>query len=415
MFRWRDLLPRRRANVRAPVDPAAQTDARRGSDGVGAPAEAEQAGQPLEAPAELPAAEPHAAAAEAEQAGQPLEAAAELPAAEPHAAAAEADQAGQPLEATAEPPAAEPHAAAAEADQAGQPLEAAAEPPAAEPHAAATEADQAGQPLEAAAEPPAAEPHAAAAEADQAGQPLEAPAEPPTAETLRARHWLHDHLPYAIVAVSILAAMMGWRASLADEGSAHTDELSRQDLVRQQAIVLQDIQTVDSDVRLFGPFEENSLLSAALRTDAAKITGSEAQSLSREAQARLELARSFGDELQLQYFTPADPANTGPYGDLRSDGTYKPGHPYDVKGAIAISGTINADLTSLEPDRLRTEARSERLRGVHLIGLATLFVAALVFFTLAAVSRGQVVAWFTASGAVVALIALVLFPIIELS
>src|SRR5437899_5275181 len=52
--------------------------------------------------------------------------------------------------------------------------------------------------------------------------------------------WVHRWLPFAIVLVSSAAAAMAWQASVAEERAAHKDVLSRQDLVREQQIDLQD-------------------------------------------------------------------------------------------------------------------------------------------------------------------------------
>ena len=264
-----------------------------------------------------------------------------------------------------------------------------------------------------AAEPPgvAAPPVAAEAEAETEAEYRDPPG------SLAAR--VRDRLPLAIVAVSVLAAVMGWRASLADESASHKDELSRQDLIRQQDSVLQKIQGVAADIKQFGTFEQSSVLAQQLSGEAARAGGAEGQSLTREAQADTELAREIGARMQYDSdYTPTNPTNYHSdqnSGALNQDGTYRPGNPYTVSAAIAAAESGDAELTGLEPDLLRKQARAERQKGVDLVGVAALFIAGLVCFTIAAVSRGRQVVWLAASGVTIAVIAIVLFSIAELT
>jgi len=230
---------------------------------------------------------------------------------------------------------------------------------------------------------------------------------------------IHNLLPMAIVAVSVLAAVMGWRASLAEESATHSDELARQDVVSQQEGLLQALQGVDSDVRLFGLYEWYSVLGHALLRDAGAVGGSEGQALARQGQGDIEIARGIGGEFSYDSdYTPSDPSNyyssSNTTGSLESDGTYKPGNPYRFAAELlgALSG--NSQLTSLEPDLHRSQAKTERDKAVDLVGVAALFIAALVFFTLSAVSREQRTVSLAAVGLVVAIAAIVLFPIVEL-
>ncbi len=74
--------------------------------------------------------------------------------------------------------------------------------------------------------------------------------------------------------VSVCAAIfVGWRASLSDESANHYEELSRQDLVQQQQLLVQDHDTVDSDVRAFAKFAQYSTLAESLLHDAGVVGG----------------------------------------------------------------------------------------------------------------------------------------------
>jgi hypothetical protein len=243
------------------------------------------------------------------------------------------------------------------------------------------------------------------------------PAPPAAARGAALSERVHGWLPLAIVVVSVLAALMGWRASLADEGATHSDELARQDLALQQELLLQKVQGVDADIRLFGSFEQDSLLGNALFKQAAQVAGAERASFLQEGQGDLEAARQIGSEFTyIGDYTPSDPRNySASGGSLEPNGSYNPGNPYRVAAALLGAQTSDAGLTSLEPDRLRSHARAERKTGVWLIGLAALFIAGLVFFTFAAVSRNARTLWFAGCGVTVALVALALFPIVELT
>lgn len=59
---------------------------------------------------------------------------------------------------------------------------------------------------------------------------------------------------------------------------------------------------------------------------------------------------------------------------------------YDVGEAAAQAETGDRRLAGLEPNRVHAAAAAQRERGVRLVGLAALFVVALVLFTCAEVS-----------------------------
>jgi hypothetical protein len=212
----------------------------------------------------------------------------------------------------------------------------------------------------------------------------------------RHRRWV----PLGIVLVSVLAAVMGWRASIAEEHSNHDNELARQDLVRQQQLQLGDLLAANSDVRLFGSYEQTSLLAQALRSQARHAQGTQADDLKRQAASNVTVAQSLYGRLS---------GNALPR--VNVDSTFDPSAPYDLKAERAALRIENDELAALDPDRLRNNARAERNRGVQLTGLAALFVVAIVLFTLAAVGLSS--ALFAISGAVVGAVALILFITIE--
>jgi hypothetical protein len=240
-------------------------------------------------------------------------------------------------------------------------------------------------------------------------------APPPPPEEGAARKALHDvvhnWIPLLIVLVSVLAAVMGWRASLADEHSAHSEELSRQDLVQQQQLVVRDNHAIDTDVQTFGQFAQYSALAHSLRQDSAKVTGTLRDQLQAEAQSDLGIARYLGKQIVYQNYS-FDPSNPTGNPALRTDGTYVPGHPY--KAAEALDSAENADtaLHGLAPEQLHATAEAEHKRGVEFTGVAALFVSIMVLLTIAALIKGPPKVWLTASGAVLVVVGLVLFVLV---
>jgi hypothetical protein len=180
---------------------------------------------------------------------------------------------------------------------------------------------------------------------------------------------LHRWLPIAIVAVSVGAAAMGWQASVADERATVRDESSRQDFVAQQQAHIQALQAVSADVRLFAEVERYRTLGGTLLVDAKFVPGSERDELTRVASSDQALAKWLESQLQFGEFALADPTE-----------------PYNVELARIAAESGDRHLSSLEPNELHAAARSQRGRGLHLVGLAVLFIVALFFFTCAEVT-----------------------------
>lgn len=237
----------------------------------------------------------------------------------------------------------------------------------------------------------------------------------PRALRKRQLHELvHVWIPLAIVLVSVCAAIAGWRASLSDENSAHTFELSRQDLVQQQQLLIQDNDAVDTDIQLFGQFAQYSSLAQHLEHDADLVGGSVGDQLRIEAQADLELALGLGAQIRNENYA-FDPSNPTGNPNLSSDGGYLPGHPYNASNALSYAESQDVALHGLEPAALHAAAEAEHTRGVEFTGLAALFVAVLVLLTFGAFVRGRQALWFAGSAAVLEIGAVTLFLIIQTS
>jgi hypothetical protein len=247
-----------------------------------------------------------------------------------------------------------------------------------------------------------------------ADAPPPEPPEPASRERRALHEIVHDWIPLGIVIVSVLAALLGWRASVSDESAAHAEELSRQDLVQQQQLLVQNNHAVDSDVSTFGQFAQYSVLAHSLRQDAAKVTGALSAELTAEAQSDLGIARYLAKQITYQNYR-FDPTNPSGNPALRSDGTYAPGHPYNA--AQGLAGAENADtaLHGLAPEQLYQTAETDHGRGVDFEGIAALFVAVMVMLTVAALITGPPKLWLAASGTVVAIAGAVLFATVQFS
>jgi hypothetical protein len=260
---------------------------------------------------------------------------------------------------------------------------------------------------------------APAAEHDAAGAPgsVDDGAAPPTTGIARLNERVHEWLPIAIVAVSIFAAVMGWLASVADEHATHSDELGRQDFVSEQSALLSDVQQVDSDLSQFGTYEQYSLLGQQLLADGQKVGGSDGQALARDGQGDIDVARTIGGELSSLAYSPATPENyynsSVQSGVLQPNGTYRPRNPPNASDSLAFEQSYDVNLVNLAPSLLFAQAKAQRETGVQLVGVAALFIAALVFFTFAALSNGLQPLWFSACGLPISLVAVILFAIVE--
>jgi hypothetical protein len=220
-------------------------------------------------------------------------------------------------------------------------------------------------------------------------------------------------IPLTIVLVSVLAAVMGWRASLADESATHTEELSRQDLVHQQLLRIQDYDSVDNDLRTYGDFAQYSALAHSLLHDAGSVGGQAGEQLVTEGQADLGIARYLGKQLNPLLGYAFDPSNPTSNPNLRSDGTLAPNHAYNAALALQVAENSNVELHGLEPEKLHEQAEAERTTGLRLTGIAALFVSVIVLLTIAALVRGYTKLWLTAPALALTIAGIVLFILVE--
>jgi hypothetical protein len=208
---------------------------------------------------------------------------------------------------------------------------------------------------------------------------------------------LRRYTALGIVAVSILAAAMAWRASAANDAAGAKEQLATENVFQQQELMASDESAVIHDIGLFDRYEEHENLALALQRDAAHASGSQARALAIQVQQARGLAR---DE---------EPLFEGPLPTARADGSVT----YDAGYARSQARLRDFELADLKPpSQLRAQAAIEHERGVRLTGLAVLFVAALVLLTFAELGSPVAARLFAVSGAVVALTAAVLFVLV---
>ncbi|HWF52577.1 MAG TPA: hypothetical protein VG294_18185 [Solirubrobacteraceae bacterium] len=265
--------------------------------------------------------------------------------------------------------------------------------------------DSSAEPPDSSAEPP----DQAAERRAEAAERLEYTESSPGAEAIEAVAMaieaedegsgrLRRYTALGIVIVSIFAAAMAWRASVADDGAGSKEQLAEQNLLQQQELTATDEASVFHDLSLFGRYEEHVNLAVALERDAAQATpAATARALSVRAQQERQLAHS-----EQALFE-------GPLPTTRRDGSVS----YDAAYARSQAQLRDVELLDLQPpEQLRAQASTLHEKGVRLTGLAVLFVAALVLLTFAELSGPAVARLFAFSGGGVAVAAAVLFLLI---
>jgi hypothetical protein len=195
-----------------------------------------------------------------------------------------------------------------------------------------------------------------------------------------------------IVVVSVLGAVVAWRASVWSGRAGGFDQQTLSDSIDQQhdrAVVRSQLQ---ADERLVATYGEH--------LSAARTLQRTSRAPGLDGAARAPLTAAVQDERSL--------ANT----DRRF---FLLGYPVrDSADRVTLNTSSARDQLAESNSRLRPKeqsslARSAHVHAVRLTFVSTLFVAALFFFTLAQLTRRNVRHLFAWSGAGTALIALVLF------
>jgi hypothetical protein len=207
-----------------------------------------------------------------------------------------------------------------------------------------------------------------------------------------------------IAVVSILGAVVVWRASVESSNASNSTQQATQQLILQQQRRGSIESGVAQDFRLFLDFQEHVMSWRRLLAQADEAASTDAiLAATLRAQARRELSEarrirpliqnfdrpSFGDENGVVDFDPARQAHALAEADL--------------------------ELTGLRPDLAFAGAKEAHDRAVRLVGVGVLFAAALLFLTFAQVARRGARRVFALAGVVVLLSASVLFAMVGLA
>jgi hypothetical protein len=212
----------------------------------------------------------------------------------------------------------------------------------------------------------------------------------------RFRTWV----AIGIAIVSILGAVVAFTGTLAGQTARQLDQSGIEDTSRQQQIITDLSGTVEEDLRNLAPYQEAIKAAGVLQSQAATLSSSNpsaAAQLRNQAESYLVLART-----RAQFFRGAFPA-PGP-----SDGPVQ----YDPKAALQRLQNQNEQLSELRPAATIAQADAKHAQGVNLVGLVTLFIAALLFLTLAQFTRPAIRRVFAGAGAFTAALAVVLWIVV---
>lgn len=213
----------------------------------------------------------------------------------------------------------------------------------------------------------------------------------------RFRTWV----AIAIAVVSVLGAVVAFSATLTDQSARQLDQQGVENVSRQQQIITELQATVDADLRYLAPYQEHIKAAQMLDTQANTLTAAHPNSaalLHAEAESERVLARTWQ-----ALFQAAIPTATGD--------ADKPVQ-YDAAAALQRLEANSPDLHELRPEAVLAQADATHTESVSLVGLVTLFVASLLFLTLAQFTRPSIRRIFAAAGGLVAVGSLVLWVMV---
>lgn len=204
----------------------------------------------------------------------------------------------------------------------------------------------------------------------------------------------------AIAVVSILGAVVAFTGTLAGQSASELDQSGIEDTSTQQQVITNLSGTVEEDLRNLAPYQEDLKAADILQSQAATLDNSDpsaAAQLRAQAQSYKVLART-----RAQFFRGALPA----------PGSSGKPVQYDPAAVLHRLEAENEQLSELRPDATLAQADAKHAQSVNLVGLVTLFIAALLFLTLAQFTRPAIRRLFAVAGGATALIALALWVVV---
>lgn len=225
--------------------------------------------------------------------------------------------------------------------------------------------------------------------------PAPPPARPPRQRTDRFR----AVVGVLIAVVSSLGAVVIWRASVESSNASDLTQQGTQQLILQQQTRGSIEAGVARDFRLFTEFQGHVMSWRLLLAQADKASDPDlAAQLRSQARGELSAARRLPPLMQ-----PFDRPN---FGDENGVVAFDP----DVQ--VRALEDANLDLSGLRPDLTFAAANDGHQRSLHLVGIAVLFAASLLFLTFAQVARRGARGVFAIAGVVVMVAASALFLLV---
>ena len=213
---------------------------------------------------------------------------------------------------------------------------------------------------------------------------IEATADDPQRAEVDSR--LGAAIAIVIVAVSMLGAVVSWRASVWSGIASGLDRQATQELLIAERARTADHGEVAEDLRLVGRYEWEHALARRERSHPA---------LSRDALDRATTASAVSRTLTASVLTSSGGSRV----------------TYDSREALRQLAATEPDLARGDPQYVSGLAKQSHDKTVRLVAIGTLLLAALFFLTLAEVSGGALRRWFAVGGVALTLVAAVWFAV----
>ena len=206
----------------------------------------------------------------------------------------------------------------------------------------------------------------------------------------------------AIAVVSMLGAVVAWRASIVSSDASDLNQFATQELAEQQQILARHQNEVNQDIRLLASFQEHAWLEKRYRDDAKKVKKS-SPDLAKGLQVRANGEAGLKREVE-QFFLGGYPA----VDDAKATASYS------SETALRELADQDARLAELRPVALSEEAAGRHRQALQLVGVGAIFVVALFFLTIAQLAELPRGTTFGLIGGAVAVIGLLLFVFVGL-
>lgn len=194
----------------------------------------------------------------------------------------------------------------------------------------------------------------------------------PTSPSVLRKIRLQTVVGVLIVVVSVLSAVVTWRAAEASGIASDRDRQARQDLLLQRQTLALNEADAAHEAEVYESFAEHVHGAEDFERRAAGISRTDpagARALSVEAQEERAVARA----LNPLFATPPVTAE-GRIGHSRED-------------ALTFANAIDDELRELHPGQLRSSADRARSKWVHLVAVDTALIAAIFLLTLSQLIR----------------------------